>query len=82
MEPKIKARVKDKKYSTKKGTKRSLQHWARILPPFHKKIQQQNVWCGLESKINSMGKKSHAPLFTLFLYFTHLVPPTHRYLNK
>ena len=23
-----------------------------------------------------MGKKSHAPLFTLFVYFTHLVPPT------
>ena len=21
-----------------------------------------------------MGKKSHAPLFTLFVYFTHLVP--------
>ena len=23
-----------------------------------------------------MGKKSHAPLFILFVYFTHLVPPT------
>ena len=23
-----------------------------------------------------MGKKSHAPLFTLLFYFTHLVPPT------
>ena len=25
---------------------------------------------------STMGKKSHAPLFTLFIYFTHLVPPT------
>ena len=29
-----------------------------------------------KNDIGSMGKKSHTPLFTLFVYFKHLVPPT------
>ena len=40
----------------------------------HTRIPFPHFWCACQHWL--MGKKSHAPLFTLFVYFTHLVPPT------
>ena len=39
-------------------------------------IPVSTVWGAGNNTAKLMGKKSHAPLFTLFVYFTHLVPPT------